>query len=160
MRKIFEFEINILKNIIYFCENIKTKMNITNIVEIARIGTRQTIPYDVFVNGGDSYGKGRNEHGEPHFHFSDNIKGGGKFSFSILIPTPTEWSNNKDLTIIESNTGSNEWKKFKNEKKALIIWLDKPNNITNEFTNLQFIRLQWNTLNIDNKNVKQLDSIK
>ena len=43
---------------------------------MARINDPMVFPYDVFVYGGDSYGTGRNEHGDPHFHFADKIKGG------------------------------------------------------------------------------------
>jgi len=51
-------------------------------------------PFDVFVYGGDSYGAGRNEHSDPHFHFADKIKG-GKWQFSVFIPTTEEWNQNK-----------------------------------------------------------------
>ena len=44
------------------------------LIEEARINDTSDFPYDVFVYGGDSYGSGRNEHGEPHFHFADKIK--------------------------------------------------------------------------------------
>lgn len=49
-----------------------------------RIGNRTEIPYDIFVNGGDSYGTGQKEHSEPHFHLYDNKKN-PTFHFSILI---------------------------------------------------------------------------
>ena len=42
----------------------------------------------------------------------------------------------------------------------LIEWLDKSNIFDNDKTNIQFIRLQWNTLNFDNKNVSQIKQIK
>ena len=130
-----------------------------SVLEMARINDTKEFPLDVFVYVGDSYGSGRNEHGEPHFHFADKIKG-GKWQFSILIPTVEEWKQNKEIYIYETSNGDYKWTGFKKEKKMLIEWLDKPNNIFNGFTNLEYIRLQWNGLNIDNKNVSQIKQIK
>jgi hypothetical protein len=127
------------------------------ILEMARINDKDTFNYDVFVYGGDSYGSGRNEHGEPHFHFSDNIKNPQRFNFSILIPTPTEWSQNKDLYIYETLDNNYNWVGLKKEKKELIRWLDEINYIDKFRTNLEFIILQWNILNTDNKNVKKIN---
>lgn len=125
------------------------------LIEMARINNKNEFKYDVFVNGGDSYGTGRNEHGDPHFHFADKIKG-GKWSFSVLIPTINEWNQNKDLYIIESSTGYYNWSGYKNEKKDLIIWMDESNFFNKSITNIEMIRMQWNMLNTDNKNVKQI----
>lgn len=130
-----------------------------SIVEEARINNKIQFPYDVFVNGGDSYGSVRNEHGDPHFHFADNIKG-GDWQFSILIPTVEEWIQNKELYIYESSNGEFNWKGLNKEKRMLIEWMDKLNVFDDAKTNLEFIRLQWNVLNIDNKNVKQIKKIK
>lgn len=129
------------------------------ILEMARINDPVEFPYDVFVYGGDSYGTGRNEHGEPHFHFADKIKG-GNWQFSILIPTIEQWSQNKELYIYETSTGDYNWTGLKKEKKKLISWLDQSNKFDIDKTNLEFIRLQWNVLNIDNKNVSQIKRIK
>jgi len=130
------------------------------ILEMARININDGLKYDVFVYGGNSYGIGRNEHGEPHFHFADKIKG-GKFQFSILIPGVIDWQQSKELYIIESSNDKLNWAGFKTEKKDLIEWLDKPNvMIGGVLTNIQVIRQQWNLLNTDNKNVKQLVRIK
>ena len=129
------------------------------ILEMARINDIKEFPYDVFVYGGDSYGTGRNEHGEPHFHFSDKIKG-GQWSFSVLIPTIEEWNQNKELYISETSNDDYNWTGLKKEKKLLIEWLDKSNKIFSGFSNLEFIRLQWNSLNTDNKNVSQIKRIK
>lgn len=126
------------------------------ILEMARINDKDIFNYDVFVYGGDSYGSGRNEHGEPHFHFSDNIKNPQKFSLSILIPTPKEWNQNKELYIIESIDDNFNWSGLKKEKKELIGWMDQINHIDNKRTNLETIILQWNFLNTDNKNVKKI----
>ena len=128
------------------------------ILEMARINDVKEFPFDVFVYGGDSYGSGRNEHGEPHFHFSDKIKG-GKWQFSILIPTVEQWKQSKELYIYETSNGDYNWTGLKKEKKLLIEWLDKPNKIFSSLTNIQYIRLQWNALNTDNKNVSQISKI-
>ena len=128
------------------------------IIEMARINDIIKYPYDVFVYGGNSYGSGRNEHGKPHFHFADKIKG-GNWQFSVLIPTVDEWKQNKDLYIYETSNGEYNWIGFKDEKKSLIEWLDLPNKFDSSKTNLQFIRLQWNVLNTDNKNVSQIKRI-
>ncbi len=39
------------------------------VVEMATISGKD-FPYHIGVNGGNSYGSGRNEHREPHFHFT------------------------------------------------------------------------------------------
>lgn len=129
------------------------------ILEMARINDPNEFPYDVFVYGGDSYGSGRNEHGDPHFHFADKIKG-GEWQFSIFIPSVDEWNQNKELYIYETSNGDYNWTGLKKEKKSLIIWLDKVNKFDRDKTNLEFIRLQWNVLNIDKKNVSQIKKIK
>ena len=125
------------------------------VLEMARINDPNEFPYDIFVYGGNSYGSGRNEHGKPHFHFADKIKG-GKWQFSVLIPTVVEWNANKQLYIYESSTDEYDWKGFKKEKKELIEWLDKVNHLDKLRTNLETITLQWNFLNFDNKNVSQI----
>ena len=122
------------------------------IIEMARINDIIKYPYDVFVYGG-------NEHGEPHFHFADKIKG-GNWQFSILIPTVDEWNQNKDLYIYETSNGEYNWKGLKDEKKSLIEWLDLINEDLSFYTNLEVIRYNWNTLNKDNKNVSQIKRIK
>ena len=82
------------------------------------------------------------------------------FQFSILIPTVDEWLQNKDVYIYETSNGDYNWKGLKKEKESLIEWLDQPNKFDISKTNLEFIRLQWNVLNIDNKNVSQIKRIK
>jgi hypothetical protein len=129
------------------------------ILEMARINDVNQFRYDVFVYGGDSYGSGRNEHGEPHFHFADKIKT-GQWEFSILIPTVEEWKQNKELYIIESKNGDFTWSGYRKQKKQLIEWLDETNVRDTDKTNLQSIRYLWNVLNSDNKNVKQIAKIK
>ena len=129
------------------------------ILEMARINDVKEFKFDVFVYGGDSYGVGRNEHGEPHFHFADEIKG-GNWHFSIFIPTVKEWNQNKELYIYETSNGDYNWKGLRKEKKMLIEWLDDNNSDADVYTNLEFIRLQWNVLNKNNKNVKQIKRIK
>lgn len=130
-----------------------------SVLEMARINDPNEFPYDVFVYGGDSYGSGRNEHGKPHFHFADKIKG-GKWQFSILIPTAEQWNQNKEVYIYETSNKDYNWTGLRKEKRNLIEWLDKPNKFDEDKTNLEFIRLQWNVLNIDNKNVSQIKRIK
>jgi hypothetical protein len=126
---------------------------------MARINNRDNFPFDVFVYGGDSYGSGRNEHGDPHFHFADKIKG-GNWEFSVFIPTVEEWKQKKELYIYETSNGDYGWTGLKNEKKMLVEWLDEPNRFDIDKSNLEFIRLQWNVLNTDNKNVSQIKKIK
>lgn len=129
------------------------------IVEMSRINDIKDFQFDVFVYGGNSYDSVRKEHGDPHFHFADKIKG-GNFQFSILIPTVEEWNQNKNIYIYETSNGDYNWKGLKKEKESLIEWLDQPNKFDISKTNLEFIRLQWNVLNIDNKNVSQIKRIK
>jgi hypothetical protein len=130
------------------------------VLEMARINDPKDFTYDVFVYGGDSYGSGRNEHGDPHFHFADKIKG-GKWQFSVFIPTVEEWAQNKELYIYETSNGEYNWSGLKKEKKLLIEWLDKPNKMVGGvLTNIEVIRQQWNMLNTDNKNVSQIKRIR
>lgn len=144
-----------MKKIMKISEYVKDIQN-GLILEMARINDKTVFNYDVFVYGGNSYGTGRNEHVEPHFHFSDNIKNPQIFSISILIPTLKEWAQNKDLYICESQNGNYTWPGLKKEKKELILWLDEMNFIDKTKTNLETIITQWNILNIDNKNVKKI----
>lgn len=144
-----------------YIKNINEVPNIIEhdpILEMARINNIDEFPYDVFVYGGDSYGYGRKEHGDPHFHFADKIKV-GDWQFSVLIPTVEQWIQSKELYIYETSNGKYNWGGFKNEKKSLIEWLDFSNVFDRTKTNLEFIRLQWNVLNIDNKNVSQIKRI-
>lgn len=130
------------------------------VLEMARINDPKDFTYDVFVYGGDSYGSGRNEHGDPHFHFADKIKG-GNWQFSVFIPTVEEWNQNKELYIYETSNGDYNWSGLKKEKKLLIEWLDKPNKMVGGvLTNIEVIRQQWNMLNTDNKNVSQIKRIR
>jgi hypothetical protein len=122
------------------------------IVEMARINGEE-LPYLVYVYGGNSYGS-RNEHGEPHFHYMDKMND-GKFKLSIKIPSKLEWNYIKDLIILPDSS-QNNWNKLKKEKKMLIEWLDIKNNDVPELTNFQFIIVQWNVLNKENKNVRQI----
>ena len=143
-----------MKKILKVNEFIKTEY--VQIVEQARIGKRTSdFPYDVFVRGGNSYGSGRNEHGEPHFHFSDKSK---SFEFSILIPTKTQWKQHKELYIIESSNKELDWTGFRKEKRALIKWLDENSHGMDDvkITNMQMIRTFWNGLNSDNGNVDKI----
>ena len=129
------------------------------LIEEARINDPKDFPFDVFVYGGDFYGHGRKEHGEPHFHFADKIKS-GNWEFSILVPTVEQWNQNKELYIYESSNDDYNWTGLKKEKRMLIDWLDKPYIDINILTNLEYIRSQWNSLNRDNKNVSQIKRIK
>ena len=129
-----------------------------DVLEMARININDGFPNIVIVNGGNSYGAGRKEHGEPHFHYLDKFKG-GQFSFSVLIPTVEEWNTSKELYISETTTGYFNWNGFRKEYKGLVEWLGKPNASLPRYTNLETIRSYWNTLNIDNNNVKQLGRI-
>lgn len=135
-------------------------MKLDPIFEMARINDPKEFPFDVFVYGGDSYGHGRNEHGEPHFHFADKIKG-GKWQFSVFIPTVDQWKQQKELYIYESSDENFYWTGLRKEKRSLIEWLDKPSKMMGGvLTNLEVIRGQWNILNTDNKNVSQITRIK
>ena len=76
-------------------KNINFEQKQEQLYEMARVNVKSEFSYDIFVRGGDSYGTGRNEHGEPHFHFSDNIKN-GKFKLSIYIQSADEWKKSKE----------------------------------------------------------------
>lgn len=128
------------------------------VVEMARINDKKSFPFDVFVYGGNSYGSGRNEHGEPHFHFSDNIKNPDKINISIKIPTKKEWKSNKELTIIEDSKKQYNWEGRKKIKSIITTWLDENNCDLKTITNLDMIILQWNILNKDNENIKQVET--
>jgi hypothetical protein len=145
-------------------KNIATKLNefvdnhknIDMIIELAKIN-RDELPFDVCVFGGNSYGSGRSEHGEPHFHISDNINKPDKFKISILIPTINDWKNNKELLIIANDSTQNTWDGLNRIKKMLTEWLSLPNYKNKKTSNLYRIIDFWNSLNIDNKNVRQIE---
>ena len=59
------------------------------------------------------------------------------------------------MEITESSTGNLNWKGFADERDDLILWLDRPYKYGDQ-TNLEYIRSEWNTLNIDNPNVRQI----
>lgn len=84
------------------------------VLEMARINDPKEFPYDVFVYGGDSYGSGRNEHVEPHFHFADKIKGG---NWSWTDQELYEYFNltSEEIQLIEETIS--EPKKKKSKKK-------------------------------------------
>jgi len=126
------------------------------ITEMARINDKKEFPYDVFVYGGPSYCAGRTEHGVPHFHFADNIKNPNKIDISIKIPTIKEWELNKELIITEDKDEIYDWCGRKKFKEEIVEWLDKSNKNIKTITNLEMIIIQWNMLNSDNKNVKQI----
>ena len=128
------------------------------LVEMAKIN-KDEIPYDVYVNGGDSYGTGRNEHGKPHFHFADNMKNYSKFKLSVLIPTIEEWKNNKTLIISPKDSSQSNWNGLNKEKNILIDWMSKNNSRNPRNSNLFVIINFWNTLNSNNNNVKQVPNI-
>jgi hypothetical protein len=92
--------------------------------------------------------------------FADKIKG-GKWSFSVFIPTVEEWNQNKELYIYETSNSDYNWSGLKKEKKLLIEWLNKPNKMVDGvLTNIEVIRQQWNMLNTDNKNTSQIKRIR
>jgi len=117
------------------------------IVEKAKINGIE-IPYNVYVYGGNSYGKGRNEHGEPHFYVYNKSK---KLQVIFKIPSTNQWKNKKELIIIENN-----FKNVKTVENIIIDWLDDNNEEQIKLTNLELIRYLWNTLNKENKNVYQI----
>ena len=115
------------------------------LTEMARLNDKKTFPYDIFIYGGSDYDRGRKEHGDPHFRF----KKSGVFDLKIEIPI--NWTKNKTLRVIEGDD--------KNAKKAmseLNKWMDGKNHINPKITNLEYMILIWNTLNVDNTNVKQI----
>jgi hypothetical protein len=142
---------NILTNINKFTHN---QFDDDLIVEIAKINGDE-FPYLVYVYGGNSYGQGRNEHGEPHFHFMDKNRE-IEFKLSIKIPSKIEWNENKNLEIISDDSSQPNWNGLKKEKILLIRWLDNSNNYVPQLTNYEFIILQWNVLNKENNNVRQI----
>ena len=80
------------------------------------------------------------------------------FKLSILIPTVEECNKNKDLQIIPDDSTQSDWTELSKYKKILIKWLDEKNHVLKD-TNIVIIRFQWNQLNSDNKNVKQIEKI-
>lgn len=60
------------------------------------------------------------------------------------------------MEITESSTGKLNWKGFSDERDDLILWLDRPYHAIPTITNIEYIRTEWNTLNVDNSNVRQI----
>lgn len=89
------------------------------------------------VRGGSTDGAGRNEHGEAHFHLlkKNTFEDFGK----VDIPSVDSWratKNKMDLIKISGGPIS------KAEKKELVNWLDKENNI-----NLCRLHDEWTLMN-------------
>ncbi|MGE0077496.1 MAG: hypothetical protein AB7S48_06525 [Bacteroidales bacterium] len=103
----------------------------------------------------NSYGQGRNEYGEPRFHFTDKVKGSSN-KLSILIPDENIWNESKELYINSDDSTQNNWCGLRKEKRLLIEWLNKPNTKLLVITNIQAIIYSWDTLNADNKNVRKI----
>ena len=116
--------------------------------EMARVNDPKEFPYDVFVYGSDSFGTGRNEHGEPHYTFERK----GEFYLKIKIPTLLEWNRNKRIEVIEGDQSKCNGKIF----RYLVDWLDFPNKKSPKLSNMEAIILFWNVLNASNKNVRQV----
>jgi hypothetical protein len=76
---------------------------------------------------------------------------------SIIIPSISEWKTNQELLIISNDSSQSDWIGLKKEKKMLIEWLSLPNYKNKRTSNLYRIIDFWNTLNSDNKNVRQVD---
>ena len=125
------------------------------LVELAKINKGE-LPFDVCVFGGSSYSGGRNEHGEPHFHFTDNIKNPDKFKLSVRIPTIDEWKSNPQLIILPEESSQTNWDGLNKVKRDLVEWLGNRNVRDKLHSNLFIIINFWNTLNEDNKNVSQV----
>jgi hypothetical protein len=147
---------NIFKKLNEFVDYHKDQHLLT---ELARINNKKEFPYDVFVYGGSSYGAGRNEHGQPHFHFSDNIQNPQHFKLTILIPETSDWCNNLELVILDDESTQLDWTGLRKEKRMLSDWMNILNKIDKTKTNYQMIKIQWNLLNIDNNNVKQIENL-
>lgn len=128
-------------------------------IEMAKINDMVDLEYDVYIEGGIYYGNVLIDCCEPHFHYSDNYNNPQKFSISVLIPNVNEWKENKELIIIDSLNNKLSWNGLRKEKDLLIEWLDKNNIDLPIYTNIHIIRYQWNTLNKDNKNVRQINII-
>lgn len=125
------------------------------VVEMATVNGAN-FPHHVSVRGGNSYGTGRNEHSEPHFHYSDRAKNPEIFSLTILIPTIKDWDLNKTLTIIPRGSTPKSWDGLSSYRKKLVVWMDEPHKDNPSISNFQMIRTYWNGLNAENKNVRQL----
>jgi len=125
------------------------------LIEMATISGVE-LNFDVCVYGGNSYGGGRNEHGEPHFHISDNMSKPNKYKLSISIPTIKEWSKDYELSIIANDSTQPSWNNLARVKKELTGWLSKNNHRYKKYSNLYVIINEWNTLNTNNNNVRQV----
>lgn len=113
-----------------------------------KIINEKNFKHKIIVYGGDIYSSGKKEHDPPHFHlFINNLK-----EIKILIPTVDEWLDNKILKI-DSGECNNR------VLKEIIIWLDELNFYEVNITNLEFIRLVWNEMNINNDIATQMNKI-
>lgn len=78
----------------------------------------------VDVRGGSTDGAGRNEHGEPHFHLLK--KNTREEIAKINIPFIEKWNASNDrIQLIQLESGFIS----KSEKKELVEWLEKSNNL-------------------------------
>ena len=116
------------------------------LVEMATISDPSDgIPFRISVYGGNSYGTGRNEHGEPHFQVFKK----GELDIRVHIPkTYTE-----DLFVLDNTELP------KQIRKKLSVWFKEKNTEFTKDTNLQTVQHQWNILNKENMNVKKVKVI-
>ena len=76
----------------------------------------------------------------------------------ILIPTIKEWLKNPELIIIPNDSTHDNWNNLKDVKRIITRWLYE-RSLKDEFRcNLLFIIKNWNLLNENNKNVRQVDN--
>ena len=99
-----------------------------------RLNDLNDFPYLIFVNGGPHYGNGSKIY--PHFIIQyKNMR------IFINIPTVEDWNKNKNLKY------NNKYEEIVSSfKDKLIEWLDNPQNIYPEYSNLIGMRLLWNHL--------------
>ena len=103
----------------------------------------ELLSIDIFVRGGSTGGKGRNEHGEAHFEIhqkNSNINIG-----KIFMPKLDIWLNSTFKDKLSLLTIDNGIDIPKREKKAMVKWLEKNDN-----KNLKCSYEEWNRINKDN----------
>jgi len=98
------------------------------------------LSFEIWVHGGSTDGRGRNEHGEAHFELKE--KNTRKPLGKIMMPSLEKWQQcnfNERVSLLKVQNGNDISTK---DKKGMVRWLE-----LNENENLILCHTEWNESN-------------
>jgi hypothetical protein len=105
--------------------------------------------FDIWVHGGSTDGRGRNEHGEAHFELKK--KNTRKPLEKILMPSLSLWLKSDFDERVNLLSIQNSMDISKKDKKGMARWLE-----LNENENLIMSHKEWNECNKHNNRTIQI----